>query len=72
MDGDELHLYKTDGTNNYSCELPSDNEYGSVVLDLEVNRDLLDREFDNQIKNEDDSSIQDELNNIECSPGENC
>ncbi len=73
IDGDELHLYKTDRTNHYSCQVPSDNEYGSIVLDLEVNRDLLDRAFEKEIPKElTEPDVEENINNLPCTPGENC
>ena len=75
IDGDELHLYKTDqrSTSHYSCHVPSDNEYGSIVLDLEINSDLLDRAFQKEIPKElIDTDVDENINSLPCTPGENC
>ena len=53
--------------------MPSDNEYGSIALDLEVNRDLLDKAFEKEITNDyDETNNVDSINSLPCTPGENC
>ena len=75
IEGDELHLFKTDQSNTYSCILPSDSEYGSIVLDLEVNSELLEKAFELKLVSsvDYDNDMQSENEDLpQCTPGENC
>jgi hypothetical protein len=76
VEGDELHLFKADQSNTYSCILPSDSEYGSIVLDLEVNSELLEKAFDLQLIPDNDTQSEtndnEDLQDLSCTPGEDC
>jgi hypothetical protein len=69
-------LFKTESTNKFSCVLSYDTEYGPSSLDLEVNRDLIDKAFEKENVNVDINGPQNaqegDIVNLECIAGENC